>query len=33
MCEFVDDLASVFPLSMLQGCMVDTGKSGTISNR
>lgn len=24
MCEFVDDLASVFPLSMLQGCMVDS---------
>ncbi|RRS10963.1 terminase large subunit domain-containing protein, partial [Escherichia coli] len=24
MCEFVDDLASVFPLSELQACMVDS---------
>jgi len=24
MCEFVDDLASVFPLTMLQSCMVDS---------
>lgn len=24
MCQFVDDLASVFPLAMMQGCMVDS---------
>lgn len=24
MCQFIDDTASVFPLSMLQGCMVDS---------
>jgi hypothetical protein len=24
MCEFIDDLASVFPLSELQACMVDS---------
>ncbi|MCX9038810.1 terminase ATPase subunit family protein [Citrobacter portucalensis] len=24
MCEFVDDLASIFPLAMMQGCMVDS---------
>ncbi len=24
MCEFIDDLASVFPLSDLQACMVDS---------
>ena len=24
MCQFVDDLASVFPLALLQSCMVDS---------
>ncbi|MFP1558551.1 terminase large subunit domain-containing protein [Escherichia coli] len=32
MCEFVDDLASVFPLSERQACMVDSWKSGPTFN-
>ncbi len=33
MCEFLDDLASVFPLSELQACMVDSWRSGKIFRR